>query len=246
MFSNSHIPSAMRRSIFAALLLCSSFARGQNDEVVILSPFEVTAAEERIPPVTIRKTADFLLLQVRIVNDTRDPEKRRIELYDTVKGIVATAAEVKSLEISTREMVLNLQNYQVRLAEESGKADTSSVELLFRLPLSATDDVGALTAQLRAFSARVQVVGRSEVFPGEIGISVKTPERFRYELVGHIAEDVQKMKQLFAGSFEILVKGLDQRMAWRRVSVSELELYLPYSYDLLPAKVIPMVVRTED
>ncbi|MBK8478750.1 MAG: hypothetical protein IPL39_21450 [Opitutaceae bacterium] len=235
----------MKQIIIAALVLCSALAKGQSDEVVILSPFEVVGPSDRIPPVTIRKTADFLLLQVEIVNDTRDPERRRVEIYDTVKGVIAAATQVKALEISTREMGLNLQNYQVRLEEKAGKADTSSVELVFRLPLAASDDVAALTAQLRQFSTRVQMVGRSEVLPGEIGISVKAPERFRYELIGHVADDVQKMKQLFGGSFEILVKGLDQRLQWRRVSVSELELYLPYSYDVLPNKGIPMLVHGE-
>lgn len=233
-----------RLLLLLALLLGVSSLRAQSDEVIVLSPFEVTQTES-LPPITIRKTADFLLLQVQVVNDTRDADKRREEIYGTIKGIVAAAAKVKSLEISTREMTLTLQNYQVRLDEHSNKADTSTVELLFRLPLTPTDDVAALTAQLRAFTGQVQVVGRSEVFPGEIGISVKTPERFRYEVIGHIAEDVGKVRQLFNGSFELLVKGLDQRLQWRRVSISELEIYLPYSYDVLPNKALPLVVQGE-
>ena len=233
-----------RLLLLLALLLGVSSLRAQSDEVIVLSPFEVTRTES-LPPITIRKTADFLLLQVQVVNDTRDADKRREEIYGTIKGIVAAAAKVKSLEISTREMTLTLQNYQVRLDEHSNKADTSTVELLFRLPLTPTDDVAALTAQLRAFTGQVQVVGRSEVFPGEIGISVKTPERFRYEVIGHIAEDVGKVRQLFNGSFELLVKGLDQRLQWRRVSISELEIYLPYSYDVLPNKALPLVVQGE-
>ena len=234
----------MKRLLLLALLLGVSSLRAQSDEVIVLSPFEVTRTES-LPPITIRKTADFLLLQVQVVNDTRDADKRREEIYGTIKGIVAAAAKVKSLEISTREMTLTLQNYQVRLDEHSSKADTSTVELLFRLPLTPTDDVAALTTQLRAFTGQVQVVGRSEVFPGEIGISVKTPERFRYEVIGHIAEDVGKVRQLFNGSFELLVKGLDQRLQWRRVSISELEIYLPYSYDVLPNKALPLVVQGE-
>lgn len=226
-----------------AAALFGRVVHAQNDEVVILAPFEVASAKDSIPPITIRKVADFLLLQVELVNDTRDADKRRDELYETVKGIIGAASRVKSLEISTREMTLSLQNYQVRLDGKTDKADTSTVELLFKVPLGPNDDVVALTAQLRQFSRQVKVVGRTEIFPGEIGISVKTPERFRYEVVEQIAGDVQKMKQLFGASFDILVKGLDQRLHWRRASVSELELYLPYSYDVLPAKGVPFVVR---
>ncbi len=234
----------MKLLLLAALLLGATAVFGQSDDVVILSPF-VVADYESVPPITVRKTADFLLLQVEVINDTRDPDKRRAEIYDTVRGIIAAATQVPALEVSTREMVLTAQNFQVRLEEHTSKADTSSVELLLRLPLKPADDVAALTARLRQFSGRVQVVGRSEVFPGEIGISVKTPERFRHEVIARIAEDVAKLREQFGGSFDIVVKGLDQRLKWRRASVSELELYLPYSYDVLPNKALPMVMSGE-
>jgi hypothetical protein len=233
----------LRSFALSLLLLAAAVVRGQDNDVVILSPFVVSTASESIPPITLRKTADFLLLQVQITNDTRDEAKRRDEIYQTVKGIISDAAKVPALEITTREMVLTLQNYQVRLEESSSKADTSSVELLFRLPLKPADDVGALTTQLRQFSKRAVVTGRTEVFPGEIGISVRTPERFRYELIGQIAQDVKKLKELFGDSFDLLVKGLDQRLKWRRASVSELELYLPYSYEVLPSKTLPFVMH---
>lgn len=232
----------MRTTIIVLALLFTARA-GAQEEVILLQPFTVaTEKQEVLPPITIRKTGDYLLLQVRIVNDTRDPDKRRAELYDTIKGIITAKDRVHLLEISTREMVLTQQNYAVRLSNEQAKADTSSVELLFRLPLSPSDDVGALTKQLREFSQATSGIGRTEIFPGEIGISVKNPERFRYELIGRIAEDVKKTKNLFGESFEIIVNGLDQRLKWRRTSTSELEFYLAYSYSVLPSKSIPLII----
>lgn len=231
--------------LLACILVCGLLRA--EDEVIMLSQFSVSAEKkENTPPVTIRRTGDFLLLQVQMVNDTRDPEKRRDEIYETIRGIIVAASEVQNLEVSTREMVLNLQNHQVRLEDGSAKQDTSTVELLFRLPLTASDDVAALTSKLRTFSERVKVSGRTEVFPGEIGISVKNPERFRYEVIAKVAEDVRKLKGLFGDGFDILVKGLDQRLQWRRASISELELYLPYSYEVLPSRSIPMVVRESE
>lgn len=232
----------MRITILLILIALAYVARA-DDEVILLSPFSVASAKETSPPVSIRKTGDYLLLQVNMVNDTRDPDKRRLEMYDTVKGIISAASEVSNLEVSTREMVLSLQNYQVRLEDQHDKADASSVELLFKLPLLPSDDVAALTSKLRQFSRKVQVVGRTEVFSGEIGISMKNPERFRYEVISKIAEDVKKLKGLFGDGFEILVKGLDQRLQWRRATISEIELYLPYSYEVLPSKAIPFVVN---
>jgi len=54
------------------------------------------------------------------------------------------------------------------------------------------------------------------------------------------------MKDLFGDSFEIVVKGLDQRLEWKRKSVSELEFYLPYAYEVFPIKGGTMVMNEKD
>lgn len=225
------------------LMLVSVACAWAESEVVLLSPFQVTkAGESELPPITVRKTGDYLLLQLELTNDTRDPDKRRDEIYETIKGMLAQGGQVAKLEISTREMVLNAANYQTRLELSPEKSDTSKVELLLKLPLTGADDVSALTAQLRSFAKKIHVIGRTEVFPGEIGISVRTPERFRYEVIAKVAEDVKRLKELFGNGFEIIVRGLDQRLRWQRASISELELYLPYSYEVYPKDAEKMVV----
>jgi hypothetical protein len=227
----------MMRILVAFALFIFAGALFAQDEVIILSPFEVAAAGERgSPPITVRKTGDFLLLQIQLMNDTRDPEKRRAELYDTIKAILTVSSAIPKMEVASAEMVLNERNYQVELDDTHGKSDSSSVALYLKLPLAATDDVGGLSNRLRLFAQEIRIVGRTEVFAGEIGISVRNPERFRYEVIGKIAEDVRKMRDLFGDSFEIVVTGLDQRLKWNRSSVSELEFYVPYSYEVFPVR----------
>lgn len=232
------------RTLIAVLLLTLINTLFAEDEVILLSPFEVASSADRgSPPITVKKTGDFLLLAVHLTNDTRDPDKRRGEVYDTIKTIITASATIPKMEISSVEMVLNSQNYQVRLQESQGKADTSSVELYLKLPLAAGEDVGALSNKLRVFAQALHIVGRTEIFPGEIGISVKNPERFRYEVIAKLAEDVKKMRELFGDSFEIVVKGLDQRLKWQRSSVSELEFYIPYTYEVFPVKGGKMLIN---
>jgi hypothetical protein len=231
-------------TLLAIITLSLSVRLFADEEVVLLSPFVVASATDKgYPPITVKKTGDYLLLDIQLTNDTRDPERRRAEVYDTIKSILQASTDIPKMEISTAEMVLNTQNYQVRLQDAQAKADTSTVELYLKLPLTASDDVGALTNRLRQFAQKIRIVGRTEVFAGEIGISVKNPERFRYEVISKVAEDVKKMKELFGDSFEIVVKGLDQRLKWQRSSISELEFYIPYTYEVFPVKGSKMLMN---
>ncbi|HZP61168.1 MAG TPA: hypothetical protein VFB27_12665 [Opitutaceae bacterium] len=233
------------RTLSFFIFLATSIALHAGDEVIVLDQFSVSSGSSarEIPPITVRKPGDFLLLQIQLTNDTRDPDKRRAELYDTIKTILNASAAIEKMEISSVDMILNGQNYQINLQDAQSKSDTSTAELYLKLPLSSTDDVGALTGRLHKFAREIKVVGRTEIFPGEIGISVKNPEKFRTEVIAKVAEDVKKMRELFGDSFEIVVKGLDQRLRWQRVSVSELEFYIPYSYEVFPNRGSKMLIN---
>jgi hypothetical protein len=79
--------------------------------------------------------------------------------------------------------------------------------------------------------------GRTEIFTGNLGLSIRNPEKYRYEVVQAVAEDVKKLREAFGDTFEIVVSGLDARLKWERSSVSEIELFLPYRYEVFPSKV---------
>jgi hypothetical protein len=184
----------------------------------------------------VKRRADFLLLQITIVNDTREEERRRDEVYGTLRGMLTSIPADSKIELFTEEFTLTPSHFQIPLVDVADKRDASNVTLFAKVPLAEADDAGALADRLRAFVRSVKVQGRTEIFTGDIGLSIKNPERYRYEVVAAIAADVRKLRDAFGDTFEIIVRGLDARLQWQRSSAAEVELYLPFKYELFPVK----------
>jgi len=211
-------------------------ARGQ-DEAIVLSPFTVSSDKASTkPPVVLKRRADFLLLEISLVNDTREEEKRRDEVYATLKGMVTGVPKNSKIELFTEEFTLTSSHYQIPISDVAEKRDTSRVTLYAKVPLTDSDDVGTLSETLRMFVRSIRVEGRTEIFAGDLGLSIRNPEKYRYEVIQAIAADIKKLREAFGDSFEITVKGLDGRLKWQRSSVSEVELFLPFSYEVFPVK----------
>jgi hypothetical protein len=232
------------KSILIVLLLGIGCALKAQDETIVLSPFLVSSDKASTkPPVVLKRRADFLLLQITVVNDTREEEKRRDEVYATLRGMVSSIPSGSKIELFTEEFTLSATHFQIPLVDVADKRDASNVTLFAKVPLSDGDDAGTLAETLRSFVRSVKVQGRTEVFSGDIGLSIKNPEKYRYEVVQAIAADVKRIREAFGDSFEITVKGLDARLEWQRSSVSEVELFLPFKYEIFPVraqKVVPI------
>lgn len=230
----------MKKHIIAMLLCLAGIAccplRAQ-DEAIVLSPFSVsTAKRSDKPPVVLKKRADFLLLQISLVNDSREEDRRRDEVYNTLKAMVKGVPSNSKIELFTEEFTLSASHYQIPLVDVTEKRDTSLVTLYAKVPLAETDDVGALAESLRRFVGGIKGDGRTEIFAGDLGLSIRNPERYRYEVVSAVAADVKRLRESFGDAFEIVVVGLDSRLEWDRTSVSEVELYLPIKYEVFPVK----------
>lgn len=220
------------------LLVLGSFliARAQ-DEAIVLSPFTISSDKASTkPPIVVKRRADFLLLQITIVNDTREEERRRDEVYGTLRGMLTSIPSDSKIELFTEEFALTPSHFQIPLVDVADKRDASNVTLFAKVPLGEADDAGVLADRLRAFVRSVKVQGRTEVFTGDVGLSIKNPERYRYEVIAAIATDVRKLREAFGDTFEIIVRGMDARLQWQRSSAAEVELYLPFKYELFPVK----------
>jgi len=182
------------------------------------------------PPVSIKKTGDFLVLRVDVENDSRDISLRRQEIDETVGRMIEAAAKNSRIQLHSGEHPVTRESPGLKLREGSDRADTSCAELYVKVPLKTEDNVPALTEELRTFVSSTAVAGRTELLPGEVGLSLLDPEQYRHELIGAVAKDVIKVASLFGESVSFTVTGLDQKMKIRRVGVTEVELYLDYGF----------------
>jgi hypothetical protein len=229
-----------RFAAFAMALLLAASAGAQSDVEEIL----VTAsrAEAPLPGTSLRRTGDYLLLRVEVTNDTREEDARKREIYDTLRGALASARKHGGIELSVvaDESVIPLRVDSATVALVPGKrADTSTttISVKTRIPAKRPDGQ-ALISSLKDFVANIRPVGRTLLEPdGSVDISVVAPDQYRDEIVRRCADDTRKVTAALGGDHRVVLQGIDRPVEWTRVGLLELALYVPYSYVVLPSSV---------
>lgn len=209
-------------------------AQADTDEMVVTAMR--TDRYDEMPTVTITKAADFLVQQVRLVNDSRSPDLRKQEIIATLEGMLKRAAGEKNIALSYGSGFLapvNLTDESLQIIQDRGRADTSIVDIFVKITLVAGDDTKARIASLRQFIERTKPAGRTEVVPlGDVGLSVVNPERYRYDILAKVAEDSARLAKAMGNKCQVKVGGLEGRVKWERTAVTELTLYIPYGVEI--------------
>jgi len=190
------------------------------------------------PVLALRRTADFAVQQVTVTGDTRDPDKRRDEIYAMVKGAIALADKY-GVQLATGETIvepLTLANYRnLPLAKDDDREDTEATHFLVKAPLSQGADARAALDRIAKFVKEVPAVGRAEMeADGDLTLSVVNPEQYRPQILALIATEAEANATRFGADYGVEVQGLQNRVQWGRASLSEVFLYLPVSYSVRP------------
>lgn len=190
------------------------------------------------PALRLRRTADFAVQNVRIIGDTRDETKRREEIYAMLKGAIALAGK-HGVELATGDYIvepLTQTNYRnLILEEDDDREDAERATFLVKTPLVKGADAKAALDRITKFVKAVPAVGRAEIeAEGDLTLSVVGPDQYRSQIVDLIAADAAKTAAKFGPSHGVVVNGLDRPVEWSRVGLTEVSLYLPVSYSVVP------------
>jgi hypothetical protein len=190
----------------------------------------------KIPAVVIQRRADFLVQRVRLTNDTRAEDARHKELYQTIRDMVSDAAKRPGLALSYGDEFLipiTSSDYEVPLDRGGKRPDTSSTDIYVKMALGEQDDVTKSISTLNAFIKGARLAGRTEIEPeGDVGLSLVTPEKYRYDIIAKIAQDAKSLQSSVGAQCKVELSGLSNRVSWQRSDVSELTLYVPYQIQL--------------
>ena len=75
--------------------------------------------------------------------------------------------------------------------------------------------------------------GRSQIAQkGEIALTIINPEQYRDEIYRRIAAGSKHALEFYGADYGLDVTGLDQAIAWKQVSNTELFLYIPYGFSV--------------
>lgn len=225
--------------IFFALLSSSAFSQDVVEEVIVTG---VRASALDLPGVILKKKGDFLLLNVKILNDTRDLEERKTEIYKTIKTAIELANKDKSIQISVSQgnlvLPLTKNNYEIDLVK-SERQDTSEAYITFKTRIQKSiSDANSLVVKLKKFVTSVPVVGRVELIPlSEVNVSVVNPAQYRNEILGLVVEDIDFITNKLGQEYKVVLEGIDQPVMWSRAGPLHLSLYIPYSYTVVPESI---------
>ncbi len=216
------------------LFSCVSWSQSDVVEEVVVTGIRASMDDYyEIPYATIRKDADFLVQNIRLVNDSRSYDLRKTEIIETINNLIKSSAKVKGIEISYGDGFLEpikLDDESLELLDHRGKSDTSYINIFVKVAFDKRKEAKKQIESLREFIQNAKIVGRTLIEEmGDIGLSIVKPQQYRYEIIREISNENTKLKEIVGEQCEIAIKGLEGRVFWERVSVGELMLYIGYS-----------------
>ncbi|WP_448660388.1 TonB-dependent receptor [Sphingomonas sp. CJ99] len=220
--------------VFAQEVLVSGqYRRGY----AVASP-NVSAPTQLPSVIGLRRNADFVVQSVILTGDTRDAETRLQELQATVLAAIAQAQR-SGLQLAVGTEVLEpltQANHRQLLLGTTGRPDTVQTTVQVKVPLTTGMTLNDTGERIAAFVKAVKPVGRTTIaVSGDPALSVLEPDQYRGQIVDLIAADAKAMSARFGPGHGVQVTGLDRPVQWRRTGATEVMLYLPGWYLVVPA-----------
>jgi hypothetical protein len=233
----------MKRQLILAAALCAAYmlpAVAQEAEPADGSDY-LAGADVRSggqnqgrPVIGIRRKADFIVVPVSFISDSRDALVRKNEV-NTMLGSAIDRAAGASLELSAGTPImrdLTKTNYQDLPVQWAGREDTSKVDILVKVPLTTT--LAEVDKRVDAFIKGLPRNGRGMIIKSTgRQVAVRNPEQYRSAIVGLIAEDVRRNAAVFGPDYRGSIDGLDKPVSWVQMNDTDVFFYLPYSYRII-------------
>ena len=176
-------------------------------------------------------------MSVIITSDTREAEVRKREIHTALLAAMDKAA-TSGFEIvsgSFRVEAVTRQTYESLPLQPAGRVDTSQVRVLVKTRLEGT--AAETEARLRRFIGSLRGSGRATVeYGGGWTLTVANPDQYRDAIIRLVAEDAKHSAELFGPDFTINITGIDGQVAWSQISSTEVFLYIPYRYTIVPRR----------
>ena len=203
-------------------------------ETVVVTGSRI-AYDSDAPNVSLPQRADHLITKVRVVCDTRDLDKRKEELRQTLRNMIAGASRSISLSVGDDILLPFTDKMLDKVIVPDSKADTSDAYVVIRTELTADDTFDGAVQRIKDYIARTPKSGRTEILTEQpFNLGIVEPERYRAQLVAKIAANVKDTAALFGSAYEARVEGLQRRIQWYQTGPLDLALYIPYGLVIAP------------
>lgn len=206
--------------------------------VVTANRVEQDSYSRDMPAVGLRRPADYLVQQVVIRGDTRDPKERRHEIYEMLGKAVGMAAK-GGIELAYGDYILTpltAENVTDLALKNDNRPDSQRVDFLVKVRLSGITGQQA-EAKIAKFIDSVPEVGRAQMDAfDDSTLSVVGPDSYRQKIAAVIAEDARMLAQTVGEGYAVEIEGLNMPVQWTRAGASDVLLYIPYKLTVVPKR----------
>jgi hypothetical protein len=86
-----------------------------------------------------------------------------------------------------------------------------------------------------AFVKSVPVTGRGAIDKtGSLTLTIINPDQYRDTIVKMVADHARSYAAYFGPDYAVQINGIDGQVSWSQVSGTEVFLYMPYRYTIVP------------
>jgi uncharacterized protein YggE len=210
-------------------------APGLGEVVVTANRLNARYAQQDRPVVGLRRQADSVVLQVGFSSDSRDAETRKREIHEMLLAALgrAGAAGVELVTGNFELIPVTRANYQDLPLISAGRVDTSQANVMVKVKLAGS--TMAAGERLDAFIKGIPRTGRGAIDKaGALTLTIRNPDQYRDAIVKLVADDARHNAAIFGPDYAVQVGGIDGQISWSQVSGTDVFLYLPYRYTILP------------
>ncbi|HEX4847300.1 MAG TPA: TonB-dependent receptor [Novosphingobium sp.] len=208
----------------------NAISEGNMEVIVTAQRRDAEDYSSEIPAIGLVRKADFAVVTVSVMGDSRDRLERQNEIYAMVRGAIEAAPRAGvELAYGARTLEpLTMANYKDLSLRNDSRPDSQRVTFLAKVPLAGTD---AKTAEQRiaTFIKSVKPVGRALMErSGEMQLSIVAPDKYRGQVADLIIADAKAMGEKLGPDYSIQIEGLNRPVEWARAGLSEVMIYIPY------------------
>lgn len=233
--------------LFATIFLSSQAVAqsGGLDEIIVTGSRKVDA-----PAIYIEKRGDFLLLDVRVLNDSRERDERIRDLELTISNIIEAAKKQPDITLNLVEdgFVRPLTKIAFMDTVRPGnQPDTSYANLKVKTDIPKGDvEAYKLVRKLDEFVDSLKGTGRTRIITYEdVAVSVIDPFQYRDEVRKKVLGEMTATLAQLGPDYVIVPRGLDGNVSWVRSGDLNLKFYMDYAYQIYP-KSLTVDVTVED
>jgi len=210
------------------------------DEIVVTGARAIEWDPDDVPVIQLMRRADNLIVEVRVVNDTREATGRRSEITRTLQAMARAAAADPAIELSIENEgalvpLVESMVSTLTLGFDGGRSDTSVATLVVKTAIRPDDSLDSASDRIESFVDDVPLTGRSLIdISGDWQLSIIDPPRYRSEILALIAADARQASAVFGDGYAVQIEGLSNRVTWRQAGPLQLGLFIPYDMTVTP------------